>query len=49
MLYKVKILEDGDEIVITGMSGQYPNSKNVKEFEYNLYNKVCWFINDMKL
>lgn len=41
MLHKVEILEGDDEIVITGVSGQYPNCKNVKDFEYNLYNKVC--------
>ncbi|KAL5284794.1 hypothetical protein ACFFRR_006855 [Megaselia abdita] len=27
-------------IVITGMSGRFPNSHNVDELEYNLYNKV---------
>lgn len=31
---------DGDDIVISGMSGKFPNSKNVSEYEYNLYNKV---------
>lgn len=29
-----------DEICITGIAGKFPNSKNVAEFEYNLYNKV---------
>ncbi|KAM8707436.1 hypothetical protein ACLKA7_011511 [Drosophila subpalustris] len=31
---------DGDDIVISGMSGKFPNSKNISEYEYNLYNKV---------
>lgn len=30
----------GDEIVITGVAGKYPNSKNFEEFGHNLYNKV---------
>lgn len=29
-----------DEICITGISGKFPSSDNVAEFEYNLYNKV---------
>lgn len=29
-----------DDIVISGISGQFPNSKNVEEYAYNLYNKV---------
>lgn len=29
-----------DEIVISGMSGRFPNSNNVKEFEHKLYNKI---------
>lgn len=28
------------DIVISGVSGRFPNSKNLKEFEYNLYNKI---------
>ncbi|XP_034485184.1 fatty acid synthase isoform X2 [Drosophila innubila] len=31
---------DGDDIVISGMAGKFPNSKNVSEYEYNLYNKI---------
>lgn len=31
---------DGDDIVISGMAGKFPNSKNISEYEYNLYNKV---------
>lgn len=30
-----------DDIVISGVSGSFPNSKNVEEFAHNLYNKVC--------
>lgn len=30
----------GDEIVISGYSGKFPNSANVEEFRHNLYNKV---------
>jgi len=29
-----------DGIAITGISGRYPNSNNVREFSDNLYNKV---------
>lgn len=29
-----------DDIVISGMAGKYPNSKNVEEFSHNLFNKV---------
>lgn len=35
------ICEDpDDEIVISGISGRFPNSANVAEFAHNLYNKV---------
>lgn len=30
----------GDEIVISGISGRYPECDNVEELSYNLYNKV---------
>ncbi|XP_067616135.1 fatty acid synthase isoform X2 [Eurosta solidaginis] len=30
----------GDEIVISGMAGKFPNSHNIEEYEYNLYNKI---------
>lgn len=29
-----------DDIVITGISGKFPNSRNMAAFESNLYNKV---------
>ncbi|XP_070505891.1 fatty acid synthase-like [Chironomus tepperi] len=32
-------VKDSD-IVISGISGRFPNSNNLREFEYNLYNKV---------
>lgn len=31
-----------DEIVISGISGKFPNSKNLTEFSHNLYNKVLF-------
>uniref|UniRef100_A0A1A9W891 Uncharacterized protein n=1 Tax=Glossina brevipalpis TaxID=37001 RepID=A0A1A9W891_9MUSC len=31
---------DGDEIVISGMSGKFPKCRNIAELEYKLYNKV---------
>ncbi|KAG4070516.1 hypothetical protein HA402_012306, partial [Bradysia odoriphaga] len=33
-------LTPDDDIVVTGISGKFPNSKNVAEFERNLYNKI---------
>uniref|UniRef100_A0A182XBL3 Fatty acid synthase n=1 Tax=Anopheles quadriannulatus TaxID=34691 RepID=A0A182XBL3_ANOQN len=30
----------GDEIVISGIAGRFPNSDNVKEYGYNLFNKI---------
>ena len=32
--------DDENEIVISGMSGKFPNSDNMEEFAYNLYNKI---------
>ncbi|KAM7359337.1 fatty acid synthase 3 [Cochliomyia hominivorax] len=31
---------EGDNIVISGISGKFPNCHNIAEYEYNLYNKV---------
>lgn len=31
---------DGDDIVISGMAGKFPNCSNITEYEFNLYNKV---------
>jgi fatty acid synthase, animal type len=30
----------GDEIVVSGIAGRFPSSKNVEEFRQNLFNKV---------
>jgi len=30
----------GDDIVITGIAGSFPESENVYQFQYNLFNKV---------
>lgn len=34
----------GDEIVISGVAGRFPNSPNVYEFAANLYNKVVNYL-----
>lgn len=34
----------GDEIVISGISGKFPKSKNLAEFSNNLYNKVIFVL-----
>ncbi|KAL9897232.1 fatty acid synthase-like [Glossina fuscipes fuscipes] len=31
---------DGDDVVIAGMAGKFPNCHNVAEYEYKLYNKI---------
>ncbi|KAG4073632.1 hypothetical protein HA402_000856 [Bradysia odoriphaga] len=36
----MKIMTDGDEIVISGIAGRFPNTNNMKELAHNLYNKV---------
>lgn len=28
------------DVVVSGISGRYPNADNLREFEYNLYNKI---------
>lgn len=40
LLSRVHASTPGDDIVITGVAGQFPNSKNVEEYAHNLYNKV---------
>ena len=40
LLSRVKVSDPSDEIVISGISGRFPNSKNMTEFSYNLYNKI---------
>lgn len=38
----------GDEIVISGIAGKFPNSENIKELQKNLLNKTnC--ISDSKI
>lgn len=38
---KIEIdLDDENEIVISGVSGKFPNSNNMEEFSHNLYNKI---------
>lgn len=36
----------GDEIVITGISGKFPNSENVTIFQENISNMVDCITND---
>lgn len=40
---RVHPISEDDEIVVTGVSGRFPNSSNVAEFSDNLYNKVTIF------
>ncbi|XP_030748269.1 fatty acid synthase-like [Sitophilus oryzae] len=36
----------GEEVVISGLSGKYPESRNVYEFRDNLFNKVDMVTDD---
>lgn len=36
-----------NKIVVSGMSGRFPKSRNIEEFEYNLYNKVSSNLNNL--
>jgi fatty acid synthase len=36
----ISLLRDGEEIVISGIGGRFPESDTVDEFAQNLYNKV---------
>ena len=38
--YRSHASSKGDEIVISGMSGQFPKSDNIGEYRQNLYDKV---------
>lgn len=40
LVKKIHEMKSDDEIVISGISGRFPNSDNIAEFAYNLYNKV---------
>jgi len=33
-------IDSGEEIVISGIAGRFPNSDNVKQLKENLFNKV---------
>lgn len=37
---RIEPTTQGDEIVISGISGKFPSAKNVAQFAMNLYNKV---------
>lgn len=39
---RVHPISKDDEIVVTGVSGRFPNSSNVAEFSHNLYHKVSF-------
>lgn len=39
-LNRVLIDDPEEQIIISGISGRFPNSNNMFEFEHNLYNKV---------
>lgn len=41
-----KTPEPGEEIVISGISGRFPESKNVEELKNNLLNKVDMVTDD---
>jgi hypothetical protein len=40
------LLKEGEEIVISGMSGRFPESDSTDEFANNLYNKVDMITDD---
>lgn len=40
--------EPGEEIVISGLSGSYPESANVYEFQDNLFNKIDMITSDTR-
>lgn len=41
-----KLPQPGEEIVISGIAGRFPNSDNVEEFKNNLLNKVDLITDD---
>lgn len=45
---RVYPLTPEDEIVISGISGRYPNSKNISDFGHNLFNKIDMVDDDEK-
>jgi acyl transferase domain-containing protein len=48
MFSRSKPLTVEDDIIISGISGRFPNSDNMQEFSENLYNKVSEFVNKKK-
>ncbi len=40
------LVKEGEEVVISGMSGRFPESDNTDEFAKNLYNKVDMITED---
>jgi hypothetical protein len=42
------ILKEGEEIVISGMSGRFPESNSTDEFANNLYNKLDMITDDSR-
>ncbi len=40
------VLKVGEDVVISGMSGRFPESDSVDEFAQNLYNKVDMIVDD---
>ena len=36
----ILLVEPGDEIVISGIAGKFPESDNIKHLQENLFNKV---------
>lgn len=41
IMFSNKQINVGDSVVITGVSGKFPNCQNIKQFKENLYNGVC--------
>lgn len=37
---RTSAISPDEEIVISGIAGRFPNSRNMTEFSHNLYNKV---------
>jgi fatty acid synthase len=40
------LVKEGEEVVISGMSGRFPESDSTDEFAKNLYNKVDMITED---
>ncbi len=40
------LLKKNEDIVISGMSGRFPESDTVNEFAQNLYNKMDMIVDD---